>query len=371
MIAVAVLCLKDGRWVIYYRDFRPDGKPYLKREYFGRGPQAEAAARARNKELCNIRESKRKQAYDGPFFAELAASYSSVKQFSDNSLALLKIRLASNLLPHFGHMPAVGIGDADLDSYIAKRREQGVKWATIRRELTDLKAILNFAVNRRPPMILFNPVAKYKMPREDLDVIPPPTADELSGILKVASPHLVRAITLAAHIGCRPGGETLRITWDDVNFSTNTITVTSARKGGIAKRSVFIHPNLLTKLELWREQDRQEKIKTKHIIHYRNKPVERLKNSWWGALDRAGIRPWLKKKKLAKFKIRKGERRRLRMYDLRHLFVTMALDSGSDAGTVAAIVGSSPNTIMRHYRHVSIAAQRKTIMQVDPLNPKK
>lgn len=48
---MAVSKLKDGRWVVYYRDWRPDGKPYLKREYFGRGYQAETEARKRHNAL--------------------------------------------------------------------------------------------------------------------------------------------------------------------------------------------------------------------------------------------------------------------------------------------------------------------------------
>lgn len=43
---MAVLKLKDGRWICYYRQ---SGR--IKREYFGRGPEGEYLAKQRNLEM--------------------------------------------------------------------------------------------------------------------------------------------------------------------------------------------------------------------------------------------------------------------------------------------------------------------------------
>jgi site-specific recombinase XerD len=59
---------------------------------------------------------------------------------------------------------------------------------------------------------------------------------------------------------------------------------------------------------------------------------------------------------------RKGRiTRRLRLYDLRHFFVTSAIEAGADYKTLSDIVGSSPETLRRHYQHVSSAARVKLI----------
>jgi len=62
-----------------------------------------------------------------------------------------------------------------------------------------------------------------------------------------------------------------------------------------------------------------------------------------------------------------GKRRRLRLYDMRHLFITMMLDMVMDPKTVSEIVGSSPSTLMRHYRHASLSQQRKAVETMTPV----
>ena len=69
----------------------------------------------------------------------------------------------------------VDIKHSDLDAYVNKRRRT-VKYSTIRRELTDVKAIINWAASRRPPI--------------DDEIIPPPTPEETDAINKETAPHL-------------------------------------------------------------------------------------------------------------------------------------------------------------------------------------
>ena len=57
-----------------------------------------------------------------------------------------------------------------------------------------------------------------------------------------------------------------------------------------------------------------------------------------------------------------------RPYDLRHKFVTIALEQGSDYKSVAEIVGSKPETIMKHYQHVTTHLRRKTINSIPDLD---
>jgi len=43
--------LPDGRWIVHYRNQDPDSPGRFKREYFGRGIEAEARARERDAQL--------------------------------------------------------------------------------------------------------------------------------------------------------------------------------------------------------------------------------------------------------------------------------------------------------------------------------
>lgn len=340
---MAVTQLKDGRWQVYYRSRRPNGAAYLRREYFGRGPAAEAAARERDRSLV-LAMRRGDSPAEGPAFAEIARAYFTAHRFaSDRAQDQHRSRMVSRVLPFFGHLAATRIADADIDRYIAARRQAGVTYATIRRELVDLKAIFNFAARRRPPLIAFNPVREYRIPAEDLEIILPPTADELAAILANASEHLRRICLLVYYCGLRPGPvECYRLRWqENVDFAAGTILIHSARKGGPTKRLVPIHPDLAPVMLQWRQSDESAGIPW--IIHWARRPVTKISTAWSFALRQARIT------------------RRLRPYDLRHLFVTQALERGADLKPLAEIVGSRPETLMRFYQHVSAHAHRHTV----------
>ncbi len=149
---MAVTYRKNGRWAVYYKR---GGK--IKWEYFGAGAEGERAAYRRDAELAQQRRNPKRRP-SGPLVLDLARAYLDGKtDFNENSRKCLKYRLESNLLPHFGAKTASRLQDSDLDSYCWKRRRDGGKNATIARELTDLKAILNWAARRRPPLIPLKP----------------------------------------------------------------------------------------------------------------------------------------------------------------------------------------------------------------------
>jgi len=352
--------LKDGRWIVYHRD---GGR--IVREYFGRGPVAEEKATRRNIEM-GFGEKPIKPG--GIAFRDLAKEYTRNKtlSFSANSIKHLQIRLKANIRPAFGNKLAIALTDNDLDNYVRTRRKAGVKFSTISRELTDVKAILNWSVARRPRLLEFNPVRDYKKPPSDDAVIQPPTIKEALAILQKATPHLRRAIKLSWYLGLRPGAvELLSLTWNAVNWEKKTIRVTSANKGGPLWRDVPIHDEFFDEFYLWFKVDQrppgQPKGKRKRpppclpinrrpIIQWQGHAVDCIKKAWKGALTRAGIA------------------RRLRPYDLRHYFVTTALEKGADIKAVAEVVGSKPETIIRHYQHVTRKIHREAVAKIPALD---
>jgi integrase len=339
---VATTQLPDGRWVVYYRSNKR-----VKKEYFGRGPEAEATAKARD--AARPKASRvRPRPVTGPTFGELARAYAQAHQWaSPRARDQHLIRMTSRLLPFFGSRPALRLTDEDLDRYVRTRRADGVKYSTIRREMVDLKAIINFAARRRPPMIPFNPIRDYRIPREDLAVIMPPTAAEFAALLAAAPEHLRRIMLLAYYLGLRPGPvECYRLRWEMVDWHGKTIMVSSAKKGGGDRRSVPLHPEFLHELRRWHAADLTAGIPW--MVHWRGAPPTRISTSWAGTMAAAGIK------------------RRLRPYDIRHLFVTQALERGADLKSLSDVVGSRPETLMRHYQHVTSALRRRTVELIPP-----
>jgi integrase len=345
---MAITQTRDGRWVVYYRDPAVH-KHYIRREPFGRGPEAEQRALARNRDLGLSAERRRHPAADGPMVAELARDYAEAHQFAtERARWQHELRMDSRVLPFFGAIPAARLADSDLDRYIKTRRAADARYSTIRRELVDLKALLNWAHKRRPPLIPFNPVRDYRLPKEDLAIIMPPTADELAAILAAAPEHLQRIIKLAYYLGLRPGPvECYRLQWENVDWNAATILITGAKKGGGDRRSVPIHPDLLPVMQEWFERDKAKGIPW--IIHWAGQPPDKISTVWAKTLATAKIT------------------RRLRPYDLRHLFVTQALERGADIKSLSDVVGSRPETLMRFYQHVTTTMHRRTISMIPPL----
>jgi len=337
--------IKDGRWICYYRVRGKDGKSRVKKEYFGRGAEAQAAAKVRDDEL-GLKKRRPRNVTLGPSMGALAQSYYDNKNFNANSKKQLFIRLDSTIMPVIGRVPAIKLSDQDLDNYVIKRRQDGVKDSTIRRELTDIKAIMNWSVSRHPPLIPFNPVRDYKKPPSDDAIILPPTQKESQAILKAASPHIKRVIMLAYYTGLRPGSvELLSLIWEQVNWEAKTILIVSAHKGGPEQRQVPLHDSFIEQLRLWYKEDK----KNGYIIHYSGKPIKTIKSAWKRTLKRANIT------------------RRIRPYDLRHNFITLALEDGADMKALSEIVGSRPETIMKYYQHVSKKLHRQTVAKIPPL----
>lgn len=334
--------LRDGRWFVQHRD--PDRPGKFKREYFGRGIDAETRARARNDQMptrpgAANRHRTPPEREAGPTVAELIEAYHNAKAptMAKASRVALWHKVTGILLPQFGHVLAYHLTDHLLDQFVARRIRQGVKRTTVHRDLSDLMAVLNWSLRRR--LILRNPVAGYEKPARDDAVIMPPTLAEVRRIVAVAPDHLKRAIALVHYLGIRPGkSELLAITWDHVDMDAATITVVSAAKGGLRYRQVPIPDGLAALMARWRDQDGNRQAA---LVCWKGKPVDRIGKAWRAALARAGIT------------------RRIRLYDLRHAMVTTALAAGKSLKAVSEIAGHTrTDTTTRIYQHVSTADHR-------------
>ena len=371
--------LKDGRWIVQYRV----NKKY-KREYYGRGKAAETEARERDALLNHRDYVKRTPGPNtSPLFRELVEGYlaARIASIEQSTYSILKYKLASILIPELGSVEALKFTKDRLDKYVEKRLAQGKKTNTIRRDIADIQAIMNWAVSRE--LINLNPLSGYKKPRSDAEIIMPPTLKEIIEIDKHAPNHLRRALKIIFYTGARPGGEITSLKWSNVNWDQNTIRIISARKHGLKYRDVPIFREFRTLLEAWKEED-EKRLKAEgkdsriqgfkgssgnhkpetinqepgtinvadtHIITYLGKPVFSLKRSWGRARRLAGIT------------------RAITPYSYRHAFVSMLLDSGADLKSVSELVGhSNVNLTLAVYQSTNKAMHRSTIEKLPAMN---
>lgn len=155
----------------------------------------------------------------------------------------------NNLASHFAHLPPRDVPGA-VPAYIAKR-SRTVKPGTIRRDLVQLRAILNWAADARRGQPLIDPVPAFNMPKEG-----PPRDRWLTDMevqrLYAASddPRITLFMRLALETAGRKAA-LLELTWDRVDFDTKVIHLANPSREATKKRraSVPISPTLLPHLE--------------------------------------------------------------------------------------------------------------------------
>lgn len=357
---MSVYQIADGRWCVHWRE--QDDKRKHRKKYFGRGIEAERAAREFDKSL-GLRGYGRTGDPKpmSPLFSAIANSYAESRMgiMEKVSLDNWLWKMRGIVFPALGNLQAMEVTPERLDIYVRDRLRTAknpkakpkdrtyIKRTTIHRELSDIKAVLAWAVKRR--YIPWNPAAAYEMPRRDDAIIIPPSVDEVRGLLAVAPDHLVRAITLSYYLGLRPGAvELLALPWSSVDWKSTAMVVKSASKGGLKARMVPLHKGLLERLRSWAEADKE--INPAVIVHYKGRRVMSIKKSFATAKRKAGIT------------------RRLTMYGLRHAFATQALRKGGDLKSTSEILGHSrADTTVRIYQHVDRQMHRDVVDGIEPL----
>ena len=265
--------------------------------------------------------------------------YLKSKQFSKKSVAW-QLDCMKLPLQQLGQMPVAEIERGHIQSIMDAMGKMPVKSATVRDRLSVFRTVLRWAAEQG----LRGPVDFPKLPPAHYQKFMPPTSDELAAMLQVAPDHIQRVIIIGAYCGVRVGpSELFRLTWGDVDLTRRVLRVHGSRKNEAAPwREVPIRESLLSLFEQWQAADLT--IGAQHLIHWKGKPVLKIKTSWKDTLNAAGIT------------------RRIRPYDLRHAFATEAIAAGADVGTVASIMGhSSPQMILTHYQYVLTAQKRAAV----------
>lgn len=334
----------DGRWICKFPPGTIPAAPKKTKEYFGRGPDAERAAHELNDKL-GLGKQKRQVS---PRFTDLAIAYLEAKQgiIAASTEARWKVRMGKTVLPAFGNIMTHEITPEYLDRYVVTRLKT-VKRNSVHRELTDVRSILRWAVKRK--LLATNPMEGFEMPKNDDARIRPPSKEEIEAILANSAPHLRRVILISYFTGLRPGcAELFGLEWSTVDLIGRTITIASAKKGGLVERTIPLGESFAAMLANWYRED--EKIGARYLIHYNGKRVNTVIFAWAKAKKRAGIT------------------RRLRLYDLRHRFATTLLENGADLKSVSQLLGHKTVLMtLQCYQHVSSDLKRQAISMLDDI----
>jgi integrase len=190
--------------------------------------------------------------------------------------------------------------------------------ATVNRELTTLKKILNMAVDDE--LIIRNPARKVQPFPEQIPNVHILTFEEEFKYLALASEPLKSVATIMLGQGMRPD-EVFRMTYENLDFTNRTILIVRGKTKN-AKRTLSMSPEVFALLK-----ERREKYPEQYLVF----PSSRKPGYHLGSVRKAHDRVCENM----------GMRGAMDLYNLRHTFATRSILSGTDVTILKDILGHS------------------------------
>lgn len=247
----------------------------------------------------------------------------------DKNKCVDNMTYVNDILPFIKHFQGVS-------NITGKPRSQ----ITVNRYCDYVDAIFNFGIENE--LSKTNPMSKRKRSKErprDVQL----NIEDMKKIMDKAEPHLKWAMEVCFNLGTRPGeSELLSLKWSNVDFTKATVHIYATKTKTF--RTVPIKVSFLEKLKAMREYSTSE-----YIVEYNGHQIKSLKGSFRTACELAGINyP-------------------VRMYDLRHLFVTTLLSNNADLAAVSKLMGHATvkMTADTYYHYLEGEKERAVSMLPD------
>ena len=268
----------------------------------------------------------------GVRFPDFAERYIELKR-THGRRSMRRISLCvRKLKDHFGGFLLSQVGLGDVEDYAKKRLKDGVKGATINRELAVLKNLFNTA-DGLGEFCGRNPVKGFEFFREEkrdahiLDV------DELRRLLNAVGERMRRIILLAWGTGMRCG-EILGLKWADIDFGRGSIFLKKTKSG--KPRRVPLDPVVAGVL--------QEIERTGDYVFPNSRtgePIRDIKKSWIRIRAKAGLPQGF------------------RFHDLRHNFGTLLSERGVAPPTIMEMLGHAQISTTMRYQNPTTEAKTR------------
>jgi len=293
------------------------------------------------KAVAQARLAERKRQIRLGLLDMICAKIPTLFEFSNEYMTYVKTTIAKrswrrdeisigHLRKFFAASKLSSITPKDILDYQSKRVTDGMKPATINRELACLKHLFNFA-KQRDKFFGENPVSKVKFLEENNQIERVLTSEEEITLLDACAPHLRPIILTAIHTGMRKN-ELLSLKWSNVDLDNNVITIESTNTKNKKLKRIPINSSL-RKLLL------EQKLKTSFSSYVFLNPGGNpylgkfsLTTCFKNACSRAGIQE-------------------LRFHDLRHTAATRMIEAGASIVAVSKILGHSTLTMTMRYSH--------------------
>ena len=331
---------KDGYYVVSYRD--QDGKG--RSRSFGKGREGKKRAEQFATEVDFKKahgEALPLSRAEGIYLDELCQLWVDEKKAQGRKPEWLREWVATFnkvFLPPLSQQPAHRITQADVIAIIGAHYAENAQ-ATRNRYIGYLKSIFEYGVEQGH--LKANPLVRWKKGKEPRRKSPL-TLEDLQKVREQCAPHLAWAIDVAWAIPCRPGPSDLYALRFDRNVKPGRSGVEVYHSKVSKEAFIQLDGDFMRSLAI-----REKQHASGYLIEYNGRPVERLDTSLATAARRAQL-PYP-----------------ICMYDIRHLWITTAMDKGLEPSAIAYMAGTSVEMIHKNY-YEPHAAERARAVELMP-----
>ena len=321
-------------------------------EPFGRGPDAKKAAEARDLEI-QLKKKRGQWQTTGQMhsisFNDLAQAYMDHRKIdlSPKTREGILYALAKYVLPIIGNKPIHSINLQDWNRIQEAITDNGAGSKTINTYFKYMNKLFKWSVTSG--YLQEHPWKSRESLRQKKYHIDLFTIEEFQKILNEAPGHLAWAMEVAYFTGMRTGlSELLVLTWDSVDFENNRIRIYATKTD--SHRWQYVDPDFMLRMKKRYTESRQRGETSPYVCTYQDQPIKSLKNAWNNTKKKAGIT------------------KKIRLYDIRHFYITYALANGANITELAERVGHVDATmIVKIYSHLVEELKTKRAFQVPEL----
>lgn len=251
------------------------------------------------------------------------------------------------VVPYFGRFKLDEITSYDIEKYKAERQKQGLSNKYINNTLIVLSKCLRTAKDWEILEIMPK-IKLLKVPPAKFDYLSPMESDQL---LETTDGQLHDLILFALNTGLR-FGELIAITWKEVSFKNEMLTVSRAISRGYlgstkSNKTRYIPLNRQTMSML----EQRKSVSNKNNLVFYNTHGNFLIQEWC-------------REKLHKA-CQKAGLRKIGWHTFRHTFASRLAENGVSMRTIQELLGhSDPNTTMR-YAHLSPLISREAVKTLE------
>jgi integrase len=283
---------------------------------------------------------------NGPRFDEYSRSFLLTVQHSNTRKRYRSS--VRNLAACLGNVKLSDITADAIEDFKEGRLSQGVRTATINRDLAVLRRMMKLA--ERKMFVSDSPFRDVDFYEERKQRRRPHilTYEEEERLLAAATPHIRALTVLILETGMRSRREALSLLWNDVDFVNNLIHVRES-KTRAGERSIPISDRCKVELLRWRSLLGPE-FSSYVFPNMRGPagPLKDVRRSWAKALEDAGLQYFW-------------------MYDLRATLASRLTHAGVSPLFVAQIIGHEGTTILNTYARAIDEYRRDAIHKLENL----